>query len=31
VNFDQLKLVTTFTQAINRPTYYRPDGAQITW
>jgi galactonate dehydratase len=31
VNFNQLKLVTTFTEAINRPTYYRPDGAQITW
>jgi hypothetical protein len=31
VHFDQLKLVETFTQANNRPVYFRPDGAQITW
>jgi galactonate dehydratase len=31
VNFDQLQLVTTFSEPINRPTYYRPDGSQITW
>jgi hypothetical protein len=31
VNFDQLELVRTFTEAVNRPTYYRPDGSQITW
>jgi L-alanine-DL-glutamate epimerase-like enolase superfamily enzyme len=31
VNFDQLQLVKTFTEPINRPTYYRPDGSQITW
>ena len=31
VNFDQLKLVTTFKDAVTRPTYYRPDGSQITW
>lgn len=31
VHFDQLKLVETFTQANNRPVYFRPDGTQITW
>jgi L-alanine-DL-glutamate epimerase-like enolase superfamily enzyme len=31
VQFDQLKLVETFTQANTRPVYFRPDGTQITW
>jgi L-alanine-DL-glutamate epimerase-like enolase superfamily enzyme len=31
VNMDRLRLVATFTDPINRPTYYRPDGSQITW
>jgi galactonate dehydratase len=31
VNFNQLQLVTTFKDAVTRPTYYRPDGSQITW
>ena len=31
VQFDQLKLIETFTQANTRPVYFRPDGTQITW
>jgi L-alanine-DL-glutamate epimerase-like enolase superfamily enzyme len=31
VNFEPLQLVQTFTQANNRPVYFRPDGMQITW
>jgi L-alanine-DL-glutamate epimerase-like enolase superfamily enzyme len=31
VQFDQLKLVETFTMANTRPVYFRPDGTQITW
>ena len=32
VNMDRLKLVATIAEAgPNRPTYYRPDGSQITW
>jgi galactonate dehydratase len=31
VQFDQLRLVETFTQANTRPVYFRPDGTQITW
>ena len=31
VQFDQLNLVETFTQANTRPVYFRPDGTQITW
>jgi len=31
VNFDQLQLVETFTEPVNRPVYFRPDGSQITW
>jgi L-alanine-DL-glutamate epimerase-like enolase superfamily enzyme len=31
VQFNQLKLVETFTMANTRPVYFRPDGTQITW
>ena len=31
VNFEPLQLVQTYTQANNRPVYFRPDGTQITW
>ena len=32
VNMDRLKLVATISEpGPNRPTYYRPDGSQITW
>jgi L-alanine-DL-glutamate epimerase-like enolase superfamily enzyme len=31
VNTDSLRLVATYTEANNRPMYYRPDGSPITW
>ena len=31
VDTDALQLVATFTEANNRPMYYRPDGSPITW
>jgi len=31
LNMERLKLVGTIDRAISRPTYYRPDGSQITW
>ena len=31
VNMDRVKLVTSMRTGPNRPTYYRPDGSQITW
>ena len=32
VNMDRLSLVATISEpGPNRPTYYRPDGSQITW
>jgi L-alanine-DL-glutamate epimerase-like enolase superfamily enzyme len=31
VDTDALQLVATYTEANNRPMYYRPDGSPITW
>ena len=31
VNTESLRLVETFTEANNRPMYYRPDGSPMTW
>jgi L-alanine-DL-glutamate epimerase-like enolase superfamily enzyme len=31
VDTDSLRLVDTYTEANNRPMYYRPDGSPITW
>jgi L-alanine-DL-glutamate epimerase-like enolase superfamily enzyme len=31
VDTDSLRLVATYTEANNRPMYYRPDGSPITW
>jgi galactonate dehydratase len=31
LNMERLRPVATFNQAINRPTYYRPDGSQTNW
>ena len=32
VNMDRMKLLGSITEpGPNRPTYYRPDGSQITW
>jgi galactonate dehydratase len=31
VDTDALRLVATYTEANNRPMYYRPDGSPITW
>jgi len=32
VNMDRVKLLGSITEpGPNRPTYYRPDGSQITW
>jgi len=32
VNMDRLRLVATISEpGPNRPTYFRPDGSQMTW